>query len=378
MHKIVILFVIIAAGIAGFLYWRQSQAVPFMVSGFIEADEIRVGSRVGGRIDKVIAKEGSKVATNDLLFELNPFDLRDQHAQAQATLASAQADLTRLKAGYRREEIEQTRAKRDQAKNTHDKLVAGPRKQQIEVAQAQLNDARAKLEFAESDFERMKRLQETQQAAPTEINLATKTLKTAQAELAAREAELSLLQEGTRKEEIAEAAAKLTQAEEALKLLEAGYRPEDVAKAQAEVNAAQARVAAIETQLHELQVVSPCNCLVETIDLQPGDMVNANAPTVSLLDLSNIWVRSYVPEVRLGEIHVGQEVPIRVDNFPNELFRAEIIFIASEGEFTPRNIQTPEERSKQVFRIKAAIKTGLDRLRVGMAADILFDREPTP
>ena len=130
--------------------------------------------------------------------------------------------------------------------------------------------------------------------------------------------------------------------------------------------------------MKELTVVSPCDCVVEAISLRPGDLVPANAPAVTLLDLTRLWVRTYVPEFRMGQVRLGQRVPIRVDSFPNRRFAGRVTFLASEAEFTPRNIQTPEERSKQVFRTKITFEEGIDVLRVGMGADVLFDEAASP
>jgi multidrug resistance efflux pump len=113
--------------------------------------------------------------------------------------------------------------------------------------------------------------------------------------------------------------------------------------------------------------------VVEAIDLRPGDLTAPNAPTVSLLDTSRMWVRTYVPQGMLHRVRTGQILPIHVDSFPDREFSGEIVFIASEGEFTPRNIQTPEERSKQVFRMKLRLLEGHDLLHVGMAADVRID-----
>ena len=106
--------------------------------------------------------------------------------------------------------------------------------------------------------------------------------------------------------------------------------------------------------------------------MRPGDLVGANAPALSLLDPSRLWVRAYVPEGRLRLV-IGQEVTLRVDPFPDETFRGRVSFIARDAEFTPGNVQTPEERSKQVFRIKVDLLDGFDRLRPGMSADVMLD-----
>ena len=374
MRKAVIIFVM-AAAVIGWLYWQKVRPSPFVVSGFIESDEIRVGSRVGGRVADVLAFEGQTVKTGTLLYRIDPFNLLEQLAEAKASAAAAKAEHDRLTSGYRKEEIEQARANRDAAKATLDKLIAGPRPQEIVIARERLNAAKAGLEFAESEHARILKLREASQAAPTEFDQAVRALKASRAEVAEAEQQLGLLEAGTRAEDIAQARATLAGDEQALGLTEAGYRPEDVAKAAAQLAASEASVAAIGVQIQELEVKSPCDCVVEAIDLRPGDIVAPNAPSVSLLDTSNLWVRAYVPEARLGEIRLDQRVPIRVDSFAGRRFAAHVTFIAREAEFTPRNVQTPDERSKQVFRIKVTLDEGVDRLRVGMAADVLLGEQ---
>lgn len=379
MRPILIVFVVVAAGLVGFLIWQQSRVPPLVVSGFVEADEIRVGSRVGGRVAEVQAAEGQSVAPGESLYTMDPFDLRERLAEAQASHAAAQAEHERLKKGFRPEEIEQARAKRDQWAAELAKLEAGPRKQDIEAAREQVNIARASFEFAEKEHARLARLVEQQQvAAPREYDEAVRMLKSAQGELSAAQQKLSLLEEGSRKEDIARAKASLVEAAEQLKLLESGSRAEDVARAASQVEAAAARVHAIEKQLAELTVSSPCQCVVEAFDLQPGELVSPNQPSISLLDVSKLWVRAYVPEGRLGEIALGDRVPVRVASSGGGDVTGRIVFISREGEFTPRNVQTPEERSKQVFRIKVAIEQGGERLRVGMSADVLLAEKVRP
>ena len=378
MPRIVLILAAIVVGLIGWLTWQQTRVPPFVVSGFIEADIARIGSRVGGRIAEVLVEEGSPVTKGQPVLRIDPFDLSAQLAQAKSTLAALDAELARLTAGFRTEEIEQARAQRDEAAATLDRLVAGPRPDEINIARDQLKIEQADFDYARSEYERLSRLSEQSQAAPTELDNALRAFKTAEAKVAEASHKLALLVEGTRKEEIAAARAALARADHALKLVEQGYRREDIDRAKAEAASARSRVDAINIQLSELTVLSPCDCVVEAVDLQPGDLVAANAPTIALLDTSNLWVRAYVPESRLGDVVLGAEVPIGVDSFPGQRFKSRITFIAREAEFTPRNVQTPEERSKQVFRIKATLQEGQDRLRVGMAADVHFDEAPAP
>ena len=376
MPKSVPLLVIVVLALAGWLPWQQTRVEPFVVSGFIRADISRIGSRVGGRIAEVLVDEGSKVAKGQSLIRIDPFDLNAQLANAKSILAALESELARLTAGFRPEEIEQARALRDEAAATLDRLVAGPRPDEINIARELLKIEQANYDYAKTEYERLSRLREQAQAAPTELDNAPREINSAEAKVAEAQHLLDLLLEGTRKEEIAAARATLAKTQQALQLAEAGYRKEEIARAEAEVSAAKARVAAIEVQLDELTITSPCDCVVEAMDLEPGDIIAANAPSIALLDPSQMWVRAYVPEARLGEVQLGTEVPIGVDTFPKARFKSRITFVAREAEFTPRNVQTPEERSKQVFRIKATLDEGHDRLRVGMAADVHFDEVP--
>jgi multidrug resistance efflux pump len=109
--------------------------------------------------------------------------------------------------------------------------------------------------------------------------------------------------------------------------------------------------------------------VVESIELRAGDLIAPNAPVIALLDPSRLWIRAYVPENRL-DLQVGRPVSFRVDSFPGRRFPGRIAFVSRQAEFTPSNIQTPEERSKQVFRIKVEVTENLDVLRAGMSADV--------
>jgi multidrug resistance efflux pump len=187
-----------------------------------------------------------------------------------------------------------------------------------------------------------------------------------------RRENLALLEAGTRDEQIAQAEARLEEATQAWQLMVNGYRKEEIAAAKAAVDTAEAGLAAINRQIEELRVTAPVNGVVEAVDLEPGDLVTANAPMVSLMDTSDLWVRAYLPEDELN-ISVGQEVRVTVDSYREREFTGQITFIARQAEFTPGNVQTPEERSKQVFRAKVTLLDGQSDLRPGMAADVWLD-----
>jgi HlyD family secretion protein len=160
---------------------------------------------------------------------------------------------------------------------------------------------------------------------------------------------------------------KAANARETLLAAQRGGPPEDVAAAAAAVAQARERLAFLERQHQELVVTAPAAGLVETFDLRPGDLAAANQPVATLLEPDQIWVRVYVPETQLGKVRVGQAAAVRVDTFPNRAFRGRVVEIRNQAEYTPRNIQTLDQRSDQVFGVKVAIDPAPE-LKPGMAA----------
>lgn len=372
MQTRVIGIALVVAALVAVLVASQRRHVPLMVSGFVESDEIRLGSRVGGRVAKVHVAEGQEVTRGQKLIELDPYDLLEREAQFQAAWDQARAEHEKLSRGFRDEEKAQARARVDQLAARLEKLKNGPRPQEIEAARADRDLAQATLQLAQEAFDRIQRLYEQNAASQDQFDRAGKELRAGQALVTARAEQLKLLEAGTRPEEIAEAEAQLREADQAALLAENGYRPEEIAAAYAAMQSAEAALRAVREQIRELTIVSPLDGVVEAVELQPGDLVSANAPVISLLDPKSLWVRAYVPEDRL-DIERGQRVKVTVDSFPGREFVGEVTFIAREAEFTPSNVQTPEERSKQVFRIKVTIREGADKLRPGMAADVWLE-----
>lgn len=317
IRAIVLVVAVIAMAIA--LVASQRRKAEGKVSGFIEAYEIRVGSRVGGRVARVLVREGQLVKTDEVLVEFEPYDLKEKRAQAAAMLDERKADLLRLK--------------------------NGPRPQEIAAAEARLRQAQADLDITAGTEKRMRGSFESKATSVDEMEKAIAAAKMASATTDVRRQELELLKAGTRVEEIA--------------------------AAEAAVASASATLSAIDKQVGELIVKAPVDGIVEAVELRPGDLVAANAPVLTVMDLKQMWVRAYVPENRLA-IKNDQPVTVSVDSFPGRKFKAHVSFVSTQAEFTPNNVQTPEERSKQVFRIKVELDEGLDVLRAGMAADVAF------
>lgn len=369
MPKRLIAAAVLAAILIAVLAWSQQRRETLKVSGYIEADEIRIGSRVGGRVARVQINEGQTVRTGEPLIELEPFQLHEQLAQAHGELARVQAELDRVTNGFRPEEIAQARAKHDQLDAFVRKLVKGPRDEDIAAAEKQLELAEAELKLAKLKYQRAESLFAKQAATSDDLDKADTELRVARAKVEVQQEELNKLKKGTREEELDEARAQLEEANQVWLLRQRGFRDEEKAEARAAVKAATAAVSIIERQLEELVIKAPVDGTVEAVELQPGDLVAANSPAISLMDTTHLWVRAYVPESRLF-VKVGDNVSVTVESDPKERFVGRVSFVSRQAEFTPGNVQTPEDRSQQVFRIKVNLESGLDRLRPGMSADV--------
>jgi HlyD family secretion protein len=372
MAKRFLIVVVIASCLIGLLAYSQFRPQPDVVSGFIEADEIRLGSRVGGRVKAVLAEEGQRAERGQVLLELEPYDLIERENEALQALAARKAELDLLVAGLRPEEVAQAKARLDQLQARLDLLEAGPREQEIDAAEGRVRVAESEVLLAKRVFERRAELFQKNAIAREEYDAASEELSSAQASLDVRKSELSLLEAGTREEEKREARAKVEEARQAWQLAVDGYRREEIEQATAARDAAQAALDVIREQQKELTVRSPIDGVIESLDLRQGDLVPAGAPVLSVLDNSHMWVRAYVPENRVG-LRPGQHVDVTVDSLGPQRLQGEVTFVAREAEFTPSNVQTPEERSKQVFRVKIALTEQLDKLRPGMSADVWLD-----
>jgi multidrug resistance efflux pump len=169
------------------------------------------------------------------------------------------------------------------------------------------------------------------------------------------------------------AATAATTAKQSYEELARGNRPEDIASARAAVLEQEGQLDYLRRQREELVVRAPADGVVQTIDLRPGDLVAANQGIVTILEPSEIWVRVYVPEPQLGLVRLNERVPVSVDTFPGRTFPGKVVEIRQQSEYTPRNVQTLDQRGDQVFGVKVAIDPAAE-LKPGMAATVRIPR----
>ncbi len=354
------------AAAAGWWWFSHRPVAPVAVYGVVESRRVEVGSKIGGRVTEVLVEEGSIVDLEAPLVRFDFAELRARLRQSEARLAEATARAEQLARGLRPEEIAQTEAAAAQSRASLAAAKSGPRPQEIAQAQADLRAAEADLATATATATRLASLSQSGDISRQSLDDATGRRDTLRARTDAARQRVALLQAGTRSEDIQAAQQRALQSEKAAAVARLGARPEELAQARARVEQANAEVAQISVQLAEVEVRSPSRARVETISVRPGDLVPAGRPIVTLLEESQTWVRAYVPATLLASWPLGAKVEVLLDNSPP--LAGLVQQIAAQAEFLPRNVQTRDDRSHQVFAVKIRVPNA--SLRSGMAAEI--------
>lgn len=283
------------------------------VTGQVEGMAADAGSRVGGRVVEVLAEEGDQVEPGQTLLRLEPDEAESAVAAAEAQLGQAEAALAKLRAGARKETLARLEAAMRQARQQYEMALEGARNQEIQAARAQAEAAEAVVDEAGQEYERIAELYANDNVAKRDYDRARSALERARANLEAARQSLDLLVEGAREEQIAMAQAGYEQAKAAYEEAVNGARPEDIAAAEAARDAAAAQLRQARVALGEMTVVSPKAGVVESIDVQPGDIVKPG-PLARVIDPDDLEATVYVSAGALGHIRLNQTVPITTDS----------------------------------------------------------------
>ncbi|MFO7742433.1 MAG: efflux RND transporter periplasmic adaptor subunit [Anaerolineae bacterium] len=379
----------------------EAEETAITASGFIEGKEVAVAAETQGLIVEVLVGRGDEVEAEDVVVRLEDAALRSQRAEAEAALGAARADLHRVQAGSRAEEIKAARASLDEAQARRE----GAEQAVIHAQEAityplqldsQINEARARIALAEQNVElheaelqatKVKRGVYSERggdiAAAWDLQLRAAEANLAQAEaqlegaraylsalMAMRDNPLTLeaaLNQAQTEYELAE--VEVARAEARVEELEAGATGEEVALAEARVREAEAGVALVDTRLEQLTLAAPMSGVVSTRSAQAGETAMAGKPLLTIANLDEVTLVIYVPQTRIGEVRIGQKVEVTVDSFPERTFAGQVDSIAGEAEYTPQYVQTEEERAKLVFSVDVGIPNPDHALKPGMPAD---------
>jgi HlyD family secretion protein len=338
---------VVLVSIGARTFWHRGNDT-LTASGTLEARNISVGSKVGGRISKVLVAEGDKVQPGQVLVTFEDSELNARLLQAQGRYEQAKANYQKLVHGSRPEDIAEAKA------------TGKASESEIFAARATVNRAESDLWNAQQNWERNKKLvadgvvsQQAADDAEMRYKSAKADLKNAQDAAAA-----------------AESKASATKAAEERTVR--GSRAEDIAFAKADLLSAEGALKEQQTLWDEREVKSPSFATVEVLDIRPGDLLPANAAIARLLEADQFFLVVYVPQDQIGRVQVGQQAEVYVDSFPKQAFHAKIEQIRQEAEFLPRNVQTKEEREHQVVGVKLRVDNSENKLRAGISADVKF------
>lgn len=321
-----ILLVIPLAVVAGIIMFRFSGRFDeddqnvIRVSGNIEATDAQASFKLPGRVEQRPAAEGQSIKKGELIAVLDTREFEQEVAIRRADLDLAEAVLAELQ--------------------------AGSRQQEIDAARATFERAKAEMQQQQRDYLRQKELFEKNVISNQEYERSLTGFEVATARLKEAEEQFKLVEEGPRQEKIQQAKATVQQVKEALTLAE--------------------------IRLGDTTLLSPLSGIVLSEHIEPGEYVVPGTAVVTVADLQDVWLRAYINETDLGRVKVGQRVEVTTDSYPSKKYGGLISFISSQAEFTPKTVQTPEQRVKLVYRVKIEIENLDMELKPGMPADAVI------
>ncbi|ATA23439.1 secretion protein HlyD [Brenneria goodwinii] len=319
----IVIIVLIAAAIYGFVQYRQQQEKPLTLYGNVDIRSVNLAFRVGGRLADLKVDEGDGIQPGQPLAMLDSAPYQNALRQAQANVASAKAQLNLLQEGYRREEIEQVRS--------------------------QLVQSQAAYDYANSFYQR-------QQGLWARRSISADALEDAKT---ARNQALATLQG----------------AKDKLKQYESGNRPQEIASAQAALAQAEAAQAQAELDLKDTELLSPSAGVILTRAVESGSMLSSGSTVFTLSLTRPVWVRAYINEQNLGRAVPGSSILVYTDGRPDKPYHGQIGFVSPSAEFTPKSVETEDLRTDLVYRLRIVVNDADEHLRQGMPVTLRFAQD---
>jgi len=294
-------------------------------TGTIEATQVDIRSEVAGRILNLAFDEGDRVKPGDVLAAIDHEKMDLELQSAEGRLQEAQARLDQLQSGFRKEDVQK--------------------------AQEALQEAEIFFDNAKREYERVQKLYTDKVASESTRDALETSYKSAR--------------------------KRYERAKQDNQILQSGYRVEDIAAGQAVRESANAAVNLIKRRIKDATITSASKGIISERYVEPGELVSVGSVLFSIIDLQDMWIMAYVSEKNLGKVKIGQAAAVSVDSFPGRTFPGKVIYISPEAEFTPKNIQTKEERVKLVYGVKVQIQNDEELLKPGMPADVAIEIEPS-
>jgi HlyD family secretion protein len=386
---IVIVLVLAAAGAAVYAFRGVGRKPDnlIIVSGNIELTEVNIAFKTAGRLIERNVDEGDRVTKGQVIARLDRDQLVAQHSRETAgfessgsQLAQAQTALAWQKATLagdieqRKADIASNEAKLQELKN-------GSRPQEKQEARAAVDAAQSEFDRAKKDWDRAQTLYKNDDISTSQYDQFRNRFESADAALKQAKEREALVQAGPRVEQIEAQQALVERARGALKMAEANSleikrREQELTTRRAEVGRSKASLSLIDSQMADTIATSPVDGVVLVKSADVGEVLAPGTAVVTVGDIDHPWLRGYVSETDLGKVRIGSKANVTTDSYPGKVYQGRITFISSEAEFTPKQIQTQQERVKLVYRIKIQLDNPQHELKSNMPADAEIVLEP--
>lgn len=322
-NKIIVVIVPLILVVTAAVFWRQSDhdesdETTLQLYGNVDIREAQLAFNSSEHVSEIRVQEGDRVTKGQLLARLHTELLDAKLAEADATLLAQQLTVAKLEAGSRPEEIRK--------------------------GQAELEAARARAESTRDSYKRLARLLESKLASPEDVENASSLANAANAQMEA--------------------------SKQALALLQAGPRKEDIAVARAQLAAREAGLVLARQQLENTNLYAPADGIIRNRILEPGDMAFPQTPVLTLAFIEPVWVRAYLPEPMMGRVALGAKAHIYTDSYSDKTYEGWVGYISPTAEFTPKNVQTPQLRTRLVYSVRIYACNPQGELRLGMPVTV--------
>lgn len=380
---IVIAAVLVAAGVIamyGVHAFGGNHNGRIRVSGNIELTEINIAFKTAGRLIERNVDEGDNVKKGEILARLDRDQLVAERAREVAALQAAETEVEQAETSIQWEkanlaaDVEQKRADLSSNDSKLLELKNGSRPQEIREAKAAVDAAQSEFERAKSDWARAQTLFKDDDISAEQYDQFRDRWQSAEAALKQAQERNALVVAGPRVEDIESQAAVVQRARGALKMAEANAlevkrREQELATRRADIEQSKASIALIDSQLADTIAVCPVDGVVLVKAADIGEILAPGTTVVTVGDIDHPWLRGYIDEKDLGRVKIGSKARVTTDSYPGKVYNGHVSFIASEAEFTPKQIQTQEERVKLVYRIKIDVENPNRELKSNMPAD---------
>jgi HlyD family secretion protein len=381
--RVIPIVILLAAGGAAFYFWRGSHRAPdnrLMVSGNIELTEVNIAFKTAGRLIERAVDEGDPVKKDQVIARLDRDQLIAQRQREAAGLQSAETQLAQAESSLEWQrantaaDIEQRRADLASNEARLAELRNGARPQEKLQAKAAVDAAQSEFDRSKRDWDRGQTLYKDDDISTAQYDQYRNHFESAEASLKNAQESQALVLAGPRVEQIEGAQGQAGRARGALKMAEANAleikrREQEIATRRAEIARSRASTALIDSQLADTIAASPVDGVVLVKAADVGEVLAPGTSIVTVGDIDHPWLRGYVNETDLGKVKLGGQARVTTDSYPGKVYNGRITFIASEAEFTPKQIQTQQERVKLVYRIKIEVENPNRELKSNMPAD---------